>query len=212
VPLVKITIPSWSVASIQAELEDWGVDETTVFPDLDGLGRDLAQRAKKAERDRPHDDVYTRLRASKIDKGGVGVFATKGIRKGTALFKGEPEEMAWLDKSALSRLPQVTRKLYDDFAVIKTDSEGKTRYGCPPSFNRLTVSWFLNHSSKPNVRCDKNFNFFALHDITTGEELTVNYSTYSERPGRWVDSWWTAPRPKQRYRAARRKSMPRARP
>jgi len=36
---------------------------------------------------------------------------------------------------------------------------------------------------KPNVYCDpKTYQFFALRDIRAGEELTVNYSTYSEQP------------------------------
>jgi SET domain-containing protein len=75
------------------------------------------------------------------------------------------------------------RKLYDDFAVILTDkSDKKTRFGCPLSFNRLTPTWFLNHSSRPNVRCDDNYHFVALRDIVPGNELTVDYSKYSEKP------------------------------
>jgi SET domain-containing protein len=54
------------------------------------------------------------------------------------------------------------------------------RYGCPATFNSLTPSWYLNHSTTPNLRCDENYDFFALRTVKPGEELTVDYSTYSE--------------------------------
>jgi hypothetical protein len=44
----------------------------------------------------------------------------------------------------------------------------------------LTVSWYLNSSSRPNVGCDKHCRFFALRDIKCGEEVTVDYRTYNE--------------------------------
>jgi hypothetical protein len=190
VPMAKITIPSWAVASVQDCLETCGIDETSVFPDLDGLGRSSALNEKKSEGERPHQGAYTRLRPSMIDKHGVGVFAIRRIRKGMPLFLGDVDEMHWLEKSKLPRRPKGLRGLYDDFAVIRTSRESGTRYGCPTNFNRLTVSWYLNHSRTPNVKCDSNLNFFSLRDIGPGEELTVDYSTYSEPPGPWVEPWW----------------------
>jgi hypothetical protein len=41
--LVSITIPRGSVNKIRRELKDAGVTESVVFPDLDGLGRELRQ-------------------------------------------------------------------------------------------------------------------------------------------------------------------------
>lgn len=105
------------------------------------------------------------------------------IKKGTQLFRGDFDEMVWKEKSSLPRRPREIRDLYDDFAVIETDEKDKrTRYGCPMNFNRLTPSWYLNSSREPNVRCDEDYNFLALRDIERGEELTVDYSTYSEEP------------------------------
>jgi len=73
-------------------------------------------------------------------------------------------------------LPKEIKKLYTDFGVLKDG-----RYGCPPCFNQLTPAWYLNNSKKtPNVRCDANYDFFALRDIKAGEELTAHYSKYSE--------------------------------
>lgn len=183
IPLTKILIPSWQVASIKGSLLTCGIDETTVFPDLEGLGGafDICWNAPAEKK--PHVGVYTRLGRSKVDKNGVGVFAIRRIKKGMKLFQGDCEEMVWIDKKDLPRRPRQIRILYDDFAVIKTDEKDKkTRYGCPLNFNRLTVSWYVNCSRDPNVRCDMDYNFFALRDIDRGEELTVDYSTYSEEP------------------------------
>jgi hypothetical protein len=87
--------------------------------------------------------------------------------------------MAWiLEKDRPTGSPEL-RKLYEDFAVVRAG-----RYGCPPSFNRLTMAWFLNEpktGDRPNVGCDaQSYDFFALRNIKTGEELTVDYSKYSE--------------------------------
>src|SRR5439155_15329779 len=39
--LVKITIPSWEVKQIRRSLDACGIDETTIFPDLEALGRSV---------------------------------------------------------------------------------------------------------------------------------------------------------------------------
>lgn len=54
------------------------------------------------------------------------------------------------------------------------------KYGCPKNFNQLTIAWYLNNSTDPNVGCDSNYNFFALRNIKKGEEITADYSTYSD--------------------------------
>lgn len=123
----------------------------------------------------PHDGVYTRLARSDIH--GVGVFAIKSIKKDTAIFYNDDLHMTWVDAAQLSDLPSKVHKLYDDFAVLK---EGK--YGCPRNFNLMAVSWYLNNSKTPNVRCGEDYQFYALRDIREGEELTVDYDTYSESP------------------------------
>ena len=47
--LVSITIPASSINRIKQELIDAGITESVVYPDLDGLGRELKQ-AWKARR------------------------------------------------------------------------------------------------------------------------------------------------------------------
>jgi hypothetical protein len=177
--LVKIAIPSYRVIAIRQELESCGIDEATIYPDLGGLSRSIALRWQSNWQVVPHEGVYTRLRPSRVDKSGVGVFAIRPIPKGTALFENDNEEMVWiLEKDRPTGSPEL-RKLYEDFAVVRAG-----RYGCPPSFNRLTMAWFLNEpkrGDRPNVGCDaQSYDFFALRNIKTGEELTVDYSKYSE--------------------------------
>jgi len=156
-------------------LEASGIDETTVFPDLDGLGRALNVKwlKERVSSKLPHVGVYTRPRPSRHH--GVGVFAVRDIKAGARLFDGDDEEMVWISRSQLTRLPREIMRLYADFAVMR---DGK--YGCPKTFNRLTVAWYLNESRAPNVRCDEQYDFFAMRKIKRGEELTVDYSSYSD--------------------------------
>ena len=41
--LVAISIPATSISRIRQQLRDAGITESVVFPDLDGLGRELKQ-------------------------------------------------------------------------------------------------------------------------------------------------------------------------
>ena len=123
----------------------------------------------------PHNGVYTRIRPSR--RGGVGVFAIRSIRKGADIFGADNDEIIWIERSRLRGLPREVRRLYEDFCII-TDKGRK--YGCPTNFNRLTVSWYLNSSTNPNVVCHKDYRFCAKRNIRAGEELTVDYATYNE--------------------------------
>lgn len=174
--LKKFILPGRSVRDIRLSLEQIGIDDTTIFPDLEGLGRALATSYRNLKEKSPHVGVYVRLKPSKLHSSGVGVFAIKPIPKGKPIFVGENEEMIWIKRTSLPKHRPI-RKLYDDFAIIDGDS-----YGCPTSFNRLTPAWFLNESKRPNARCDENYTFFAIRSIPAGEEITVDYSTFSDYP------------------------------
>jgi hypothetical protein len=178
--LARIIIPGFATSIVRDGLEEYGIDEVSIYPDLVGLGKSVA-RFLSIDDPIPHDRLYTRLRSSPIH--GVGVFAVKNIKKATAIFPGDSDELLWVDSTELPRETSL-RKFYEDFAVVKTDAKGNpTRFGCPVHFNRLTMPWYLNDQKtgeKPNVRCDENFEFWALRDIKRGEELTVDSSTYSD--------------------------------
>src|SRR5271157_4567153 len=119
----------------------------------------------------PHHGVYTRLEPSTIH--GVGVFAIIPIPKGTYAFMDHDEPIVWVDKSIVESLPKPLRELYYSFAIIKGE-----KYGCPKSFNDLTASWYLNHSERPNMAADKDYRFYAVRDVSAGEELTIDYRSY----------------------------------
>lgn len=121
----------------------------------------------------PHYGVYTRLQSSPIH--GVGVFAILPIASGTYIFEPDDDELVTVPEGEMGDLPESVRKLYHDFCPKE-----KGEYYCPASLNRLTPSWFLNHSDSPNVAADKDLKFYAVRDILPGEELTSDYSTYSE--------------------------------
>jgi|SRR5208282_1065974 len=121
----------------------------------------------------PHDGVYARLKESPIS--GVGVFAIRQIPKGTYPFEPDDDELVSIRTSKTKALPTALRRLYEDFCVLRGD-----KYQCPSSFNRLTPSWYLNTSDHPNVAADLSLKFYTLRDVEPGEELTADYSSYSD--------------------------------
>ncbi len=127
----------------------------------------------------PHNQVYTRIGVSQIH--GIGVIAIMDIPENTYLFEGDDSEIIWLNEEEihLATLPPEVKELYTDFSVIVKDQD-VTIFGCPKSFNNMPISWYLNHSSTPNVICDKQYNFYTIREIKKGEELTVDYATYSD--------------------------------
>jgi len=130
----------------------------------------------------PHHGCCTRICRSRIH--GVGVFAIRKIKKGTSIFPDDDQEIEWIKSKDIQDLPSEIRRLYDHFCILK---DGGKTYGCPRSFNHLTMSWYLNeprYPQKPNVECRDDYMFYALRDIAIGEELTVDYDTFSERPRR----------------------------
>jgi hypothetical protein len=122
----------------------------------------------------PHDWVYTRLGPSNIS--GVGVFAIQDIPEGTYIFEPDDDVLVSINKQAIENLAPALRRLYEDFCVLKNDT-----YQCPSSFNKLTPSWYLNCSKRDaNVKADSSLRFYASRKIESGEELTADYSTYSD--------------------------------
>lgn len=137
-------------------------------------------KAIRTNQEIPSNGVYTRIIPSKIH--GVGVFAIRPIPNGTSIFPDDNAPIVWVKKSKIKHLRAEIRRLYEDFCIIK--DRGET-YGCPANFSLMTAAWFLNEPKAgqlPNVGCHKDYTFYALRDIAVGEELTVNYATFSEKP------------------------------
>jgi len=124
-------------------------------------------------------NIYCRLQPSRVH--GIGIFAIRDIPKGTDPFPG-CRVARWRAVSlkkllADSAIPEDVKK----FALAIYPVRGKTLYVPDHSLNAIDVSYFLNHSGRPNVaaRADGN-RFAALRDIKKDEELFSDYRTYTD--------------------------------
>lgn len=111
------------------------------------------------------------LRPSRIE--GVEVFTISPIKKGAKipLFVGEDSKV--VTESSWKKIKRLGLKEYGKYHVAH---KGK-HYG-PLNAHRMSIGWYLNHSSKPNVQVDS---FVALRDIKKGEELTIDYDLLEGR-------------------------------
>lgn len=121
----------------------------------------------------PHHQVYVRLKPSLIH--GIGVFAIRDIPANTLIFPDDEDEINWYPIAEVSELNDDLQKMYNDFCIIQGNL-----YGCPSNFNKMTMAWYLNHSDHPNVLAREDGMFVSARLIKRGEELTADYSTYSE--------------------------------
>lgn len=123
----------------------------------------------------PHFGTYTRIKPSK--EHGVGVFAIVDIPQNTPIFYGdENTPTKEVPEHEIEQLPSEIRQLYIDFCPLNNGI-----FTCPTNFNLLTPAWYLNCSEeRPNVICKDGYIFYSSREIKAGEELLVDYSTYSE--------------------------------
>ena len=129
----------------------------------------------------PHQDVHVRLGVSEVH--GIGVFAIRPIAEGANIFPNDSQPIEWVSLEAVERSAPdaAARRFYEDFGIRQGD-----RIGCPRTFETLTPGWYLNEPPEgiaPNVRAGKDFNFFAARDIAAGEELLIDYASFSEPGG-----------------------------
>jgi SET domain-containing protein len=129
----------------------------------------------------PHDDVQVRLGVSEVH--GIGVFAIRAIPEGARIFPNDSQPISWVEVETLERagLDEPARRFYTDFGIRRGD-----RIGCPKTFENLTPGWYLNEppeGERANVRADAEFSFFAARDIAEGEELLIDYASFSEQAG-----------------------------
>lgn len=124
-------------------------------------------------------NTYCRLAPSKIS--GVGVFSVRDIPKNKNPFLGIlNKKWAKFNIKELSQIDKEVLKMVDDFFVIEKDG---TIYLPEDGLSGIDVSFFPNHSKKPNLKIswDKETDvlfFKTLRKIKKGEELTADYSTY----------------------------------
>ncbi len=135
-------------------------------------------RTKKELIEHLKNDIYCRVGVSKIS--GVGVIAIKNIPKGINPFKSlshYKDKCITLDKNDVKSLDKNIVNLLHDFCGHK--------YGydvLADGPNRLTISFYLNHSDNPNldiIQTDNEYYGFVSNKIIKeGDELTINYKHY----------------------------------
>ena len=86
----------------------------------------------------PHHGVYARIGRSRIH--GVGVRAIRDIPPGVDVFQGDSDEVVWVRRDRVRRLPAELRRLYTDFAMFW----GK-RLGVPTPVNEAVVREVKRH-------------------------------------------------------------------
>ena len=131
----------------------------------------------------PHDHLFTRLQPS--PGRGIGVFAIRDIPQGVDPFHGDHGGTVLVPMSEVERIDDpALRRLYLDFCPVVDG-----HHLAPADFNRMTISWYLNHADEPNIVADEVVNFVAARLILRGEELTVDYTTFSDHAGPHVAAW-----------------------
>ena len=130
------------------------------------------------------NEVYARIGVSKIKGAGVGVIAIRDIPKGVNPFRVLGKECTGVKgikvkKSEVEKLDKNVKKLVKDFIAPSKDYYSIPRTG----LNSLDISFYLNHSDKPNLdmwysdKCSYTL-FRTKKKIKKGEELTIDYSLY----------------------------------
>ena len=117
----------------------------------------------------PKQEILTYLAPSKVCKG-VGVFAYVNIRKDTVIFPVTKNEdylkIPWVDVTnrARKKIQQLTAGF---------DKEG---FYTDVDINRFDISYYVNHSRKPNVYYDsESSSLYAMRNIKRDKELLQYY-------------------------------------
>ena len=117
----------------------------------------------------PNQEILTYLAPSKVCKG-VGVFAYVNIRKDTVIFPVTKNEdylkIPWVDVTnrARKKIQQLTAGF---------DEEG---FYTDVDINRFDISYYVNHSRKPNVYYDsESSSLYAMRNIKRDKELLQYY-------------------------------------
>jgi hypothetical protein len=177
--------PFFSVANIEIAV---GQEITCDYASFCAEGLDFevidpeTNRTQLTKDNLPHENLYTRIKPS---AHGVGVFAIRDVPQGTALFVGDLTATVDVDKTFVEAIPDPEiKRMYIDFCPI---IDGNFR--APADFNRMTMGWHINHSDNPNVAVVGDLQFVADQHIFAGQELTVDYTRYSDDAAALIRDW-----------------------
>lgn len=107
----------------------------------------------------------------KPSQHGIGIFAVHDIKAGTylRLFGDEIEFYR-----SVTRKKTDIPELFRQYCIDRGDL-----LDCPKDFGCMKIGWYLNHSKMPSAY-HRNYQYYALRDIKTGEEITIDYNTLEE--------------------------------
>lgn len=101
---------------------------------------------------------------------GLGIFATKPLRKGTIVWARDPLDVV------------IPLWQWASLPPIMQEKMGNYLYSAPGGY---AMNWdhsrYMNHSCEPNCLGAVNFHI-AVHDIAPGEELSDDYCCYTHKP------------------------------
>ena len=131
--------------------------------------------------------AYVKLAPSTLPGAGVGVMALRSIPSGVDPFAGPnpqcrpPEVFIPLGQAEMARMPaDVCAHAMSFFPAVDATSDSPVY--CVPAngFAAFDASWYVNHSSDPNVRFtppgdDDGSGFATLRPIEAEEELFMDY-------------------------------------
>lgn len=119
-------------------------------------------------------NTYVMIKPSPIE--GIGVFAIRDIPKGCRSIFSNPEnkQEEWLKitRAEIDLLPAHSKKLIETYCLYDDENYFVPEYG----LKKMDLVNFLNHANTPNIISINDGEFFeAIRDITTDEELLVDY-------------------------------------
>ena len=121
----------------------------------------------------PPDDVWAhpKVAVGRSSIEGSGLFATAALTAGTVVLRLGGRLVSTAELDALIAAADV----YVDSTTVHEDVHLVLPAG--------SVAHFANHSCDPNLWHDGAFDVVARRDITTGDELTVDYATSAGAAG-----------------------------
>jgi SET domain-containing protein len=125
-------------------------------------------------------DEYTEVKASKIH--GFGLFAKKGIPKGTIWWHARPQDVLIITKEQFLKLDSSKKSSSIDSFIHNLLKYSYYERDIDALIFCLDNSRFVNHSLNANSGASEEENGFcamALTKIPPGEEITEDYSKYT---------------------------------
>jgi len=103
---------------------------------------------------------------------GIGVFAAHDIEAKTFLRVFGDENNS--NDVSVVRKKEDIPEFFRQYCVDRSST-----MECPKDFGCMEIGWLINHSKTPNSYIF-NKEYYALRDISAGEEITIDYNSLNE--------------------------------